>query len=64
MFVDFMNIWNNLRPFGIISGRLVWFVVIWYIFPIFGMFGPRKIWQPCLAQGELEKVDLFSGLDP
>jgi hypothetical protein len=22
-------------------------VVIWYIFPKFGMFGPRKIWQPC-----------------
>jgi hypothetical protein len=21
-------------------------VVIWYIFPHFGMFGPRKIWQP------------------
>jgi hypothetical protein len=23
-------------------------VVVWYIFPIFGMFRPRKIWQPWL----------------
>jgi hypothetical protein len=35
-------IWYNLGPFGILCGRLVYF-------PHFGMFGPRKIWQPCLA---------------
>jgi hypothetical protein len=35
-----MSIWNILRPFGIIYGRLVYF-------SHFGMFGPRKIWQPC-----------------
>jgi hypothetical protein len=29
-----MTIWNNLPPFGIFYGRLVLFVVIWYIFPI------------------------------
>jgi hypothetical protein len=40
MFVYFMTIWNNLWPFGIICGHLVYF-------PRFGMFGPRKIWQPC-----------------
>jgi hypothetical protein len=44
----FMTIWNILWPFGIIYGRLVEFVVICYIFPQFGMFGPRKIWQPWL----------------
>jgi hypothetical protein len=30
----FYNHWDFLRPFGIIYGRLVWFVVIWYIFPV------------------------------
>jgi hypothetical protein len=43
-----MTIWNILLPFGIIYGRLVKFVVIWYIFPRFGMFGQRNIWQPCM----------------
>jgi hypothetical protein len=35
-----MTIWNNMRPFGIVRGHLVYF-------SHFGMFGPRKIWQPC-----------------
>jgi vacuolar-type H+-ATPase subunit I/STV1 len=32
--VYFMTIGIILWPFGIIYGRLVWFVVIWYILPI------------------------------
>jgi hypothetical protein len=32
MLVYFMTIWNILWPFGIIYGRLVYFVVICYIF--------------------------------
>jgi hypothetical protein len=36
----FMAIWHNLWPFGIVSGHLLYFSQ-------FGMFGPRKIWQPC-----------------
>jgi hypothetical protein len=40
-------IWNILRPLGVFNGRLVQFVVIAYIFSVFGMCGPRKIWQPC-----------------
>jgi hypothetical protein len=43
----FLTIWNILRPFGIIYCRLVFFVVVWYMyFSHIGMFGPRKIWQP------------------
>jgi hypothetical protein len=42
-----------LSPFGLFYGhfygRLVYFVVIWYIFSRIGMFGPRKIWQPWYA---------------
>jgi hypothetical protein len=35
----FTAICYNLWPFGIVCGHLV-------IFPRFGKFGPRKIWQP------------------
>jgi hypothetical protein len=34
-----MAIWYNLWPFGIVYGHLLYFSQ-------FGMFGPRKIWQP------------------
>jgi hypothetical protein len=36
----FMTIWYNLWPFGIVCGHLLYFSQ-------FGMFGPKKIWQPC-----------------
>jgi hypothetical protein len=36
----FMATWYNLWPFGIVCGHLL-------KFSQFGMFGPRKIWQPC-----------------
>jgi hypothetical protein len=35
-----MDIWSNLLPFGIVCDDLVYF-------SCFGMFGPRKISQPC-----------------
>jgi hypothetical protein len=35
----FTAIWYNLWLFGIVCGDLVYF-------SHFGMFGPRKIWQP------------------
>jgi hypothetical protein len=35
----FPSIWYNLWPFGIVCGNLVYFFR-------FGMFVPRKIWQP------------------
>jgi hypothetical protein len=42
-----MTIWNILWPFGIIYGCLV-YVVCGHLlyFSRFGMFGPRRIWQP------------------
>jgi hypothetical protein len=30
----FMTIWNIVRPFGKFYGNLVYFVVIWYTFPV------------------------------
>jgi hypothetical protein len=35
----FIAIWPNVWQFGIVCGHLVHF-------SYFGMFGPRKIWQP------------------
>jgi hypothetical protein len=35
----FTAIWYNVWPFGIVCGNLVYF-------SRFGMFGPRKSWQP------------------
>jgi hypothetical protein len=35
----FAAIWQHVWPFGIVCGQLVYF-------SRFGMFGPRKIWQP------------------
>jgi hypothetical protein len=37
-----MAIGNNLWPFGIFCGNVVYFVVIWYIFPRFGIFDQVK----------------------
>jgi hypothetical protein len=36
----FMAIWHNVWQFGIVCDYLVYF-------SHFGMFGQRKIWQPC-----------------
>jgi hypothetical protein len=43
-----MTIWNILWLFGIAVWYSLWSFVIF--FPQFGMFGPRKIWQPCCSE--------------
>jgi hypothetical protein len=50
--VYFVTNRSILRPLEIFYGHLVYFVVIWYIFPRFGIFVPRKIWQPGTFSGE------------
>jgi hypothetical protein len=43
-----MAIWYILRLFGLFSGHLVHFMVIWlYVFLVWYVV-PRKIWQPWL----------------
>jgi hypothetical protein len=32
-----MDTWSILKPFGIFNRHLVYVVVIWYTFPLFGM---------------------------
>jgi hypothetical protein len=45
--VYFMAVWNILRPFSIFYGRLViYVVVIWYIFPRFGILHLEKSGNP------------------
>jgi hypothetical protein len=48
-----MAIRNNLWQFGIVCGHLVYF-------SHFGMFGPRKIWQPWLNRGLLSTWKVLS----
>jgi hypothetical protein len=54
----FKAIWYNLWPFGIVCGHQLHF-------PQSGMFGPRKIWQPCFedlssSSSEWRKKTFFS----
>jgi hypothetical protein len=50
MLVHVMTIWNILLPFGILYGRFGRVCDHLVHFSQFGMFGPRKIWQPRCAQ--------------
>jgi hypothetical protein len=43
---NFVIIWNILWPFGIIYGRSVQLVVIWYIFLILGCLHQEKSGNP------------------
>jgi hypothetical protein len=41
-----MTIWSILRPLKIFYGHLVYFVVIWYIFPPLGILDQEKSGNP------------------
>jgi hypothetical protein len=41
-----MTIWSILRPLEIFYGHLVYFVVIWYISPRFGILYQEKSGNP------------------
>jgi hypothetical protein len=41
-----MTIWSILRPLEIFYGYLIYFVVIWYIFPRFGILDQEKSGNP------------------
>jgi preprotein translocase subunit SecY len=42
----FMTIGSILQPLEIFYGHLVYFVVIWYIFPFFGILYQEKFGNP------------------
>jgi hypothetical protein len=46
MLVYFMAIWSILWLVGICCGQLVYFKVVWYIFPHFGMLYHEKSGNP------------------
>jgi hypothetical protein len=43
---NFMTIWSILRPLEKFFGHLVYIVVIWYIFPRFGILDQEKSGNP------------------
>jgi hypothetical protein len=47
----FMAIWSILQPFGIFCGNVVYFMVIWYTFPHFGMLSQEKSGNPGAVTG-------------
>jgi hypothetical protein len=46
-----MTIWPVLLLLEIFYGHLVYFVVIWYIYPRFGILYPEKSGNPGLTRG-------------
>jgi hypothetical protein len=46
--VYFMTILSILRPLQILYGHLEYFVVIWYIYPRFGILDQEKSGNPTL----------------
>jgi hypothetical protein len=34
MLVNLIDIWSILRPFRVVYGHLLYFVLVWYIFPV------------------------------
>jgi hypothetical protein len=46
IFVYFMDIWHILRSIGVFYDHLVHFVVIWYIYPHFGMLCQEQSGNP------------------
>jgi hypothetical protein len=53
--VSFMTIWSVLRPLEILNGNLVYFVVIWYIFP---RFGDLATLLPAVARNHRKVIQL------
>jgi hypothetical protein len=51
----FMTIWSILRPFEISFGHLVYFVVIWYISPRFGILYQEKSGNPGVVFMKMNK---------
>jgi hypothetical protein len=47
----FTSIWYNVWPFEIVCGHLEYF-------SHFGMFGPRKIWQPWILRSRVTTIEI------
>jgi hypothetical protein len=59
-----LQCWYILWPFRLFYGLLVYFVDIWWILRLFGIFPPfwyvvpRKIWQPCNGPTSYARLNL------
>jgi hypothetical protein len=54
-----MTICSILRPLEIFLGHLVYFVVIWYIFPRFGILDQEKSGNPAWGNFRLLAIVYF-----
>jgi hypothetical protein len=57
--VYFMAIWSILRPFGIFCSHLVYFTVIWYIFPFLVCCTKKKSGNPGQEVSNERDIQLF-----
>jgi hypothetical protein len=64
MCVYFWDIWSISQPFCLIYGNLVNFVVIWYIFPRFGMLYQEKSGNPGTFVSSLFVYKMSGGWGP
>jgi hypothetical protein len=55
--VYFISTWSILQPWEIFYGLLIYFVVIWHIFPRFGMLYQGKSGNPAGISRLLEVCD-------
>jgi hypothetical protein len=60
MLVYFTVNCNILRPFGIFYSNLVYMVVLWYIFSLFGTLYPEKSGNPDPEVGFLDEEYFFT----
>jgi hypothetical protein len=54
--IYFLVVWNILRSFGVFYGHLENVVVIWYIFPHFGILCQEKSGNPVLNGRSVKKM--------
>jgi hypothetical protein len=59
MFVYLMAFWSILGPIRIFYGHLVYFLIIWYIFPRFGILYQGKSGNPGSDRPSLDFPEEF-----
>jgi hypothetical protein len=58
-----MTIWSILQPLEIFYGHLVYFVVIWYISPRFGILRQEKSGNPASQPAKMTKLNFCNDDD-
>jgi hypothetical protein len=59
MSIYFTAIWNILQTLGIFFDHLEHFLLIWYIFPGFGILHQKNSGNPASGEANLKNLDCF-----